>query len=362
MSRLATILLLTSLASLAIIISSFVANTNKATPLTINYPKYFGHRTFIPPDNPTTEEGVYLGRMLFYDKSLSAGNKISCGTCHQQRLAFTDGLQFSDGADGVRQPRNTMSLVNLLWVRNFFWDGRAAGLELQAETPLTNVHEMGQSLEESAYKLKNNKLYAPLFLKAFGSDSINGKRIVQALSQFERTLVSSNSRYDQYLRGEYKPTRSELNGIDLFYKQPDPSRNIRGANCSRCHGGAKTYTELFHNNGLDATFHDRGRETITGQSFDRGRFRVATLRNIALTSPYMHDGRFKTLDEVVSHYNEHIAESETLSTFIRDNSNAANGSSLGLTQQEKRDVIAFLEMLTDSSFITDKRFSDPRIK
>ena len=335
---------------------------NQATPVPVSYPEYFGNHFSIPEDNPITEEGVYLGRMLFYEPALSFTNQVSCATCHQQQLAFTDGKRFSAGADGVLQPRNTMSLANLLWVRRLFWDGRATGLEKQAETPLTGQHEMGQSLQAGAEKLFRKGFYEPYFKKAFGSDSITGEKIVKALAQFERTLVSANSRYDMFLRGMYKPSESELNGISLFYSGPDPARHLRGASCDHCHGGPKTYNELFHNNGLDSVPGDAGMEKLTGQATDRGRFRVVTLRNIALTAPYMHDGRFTTLEQVVSHYNEHVQQSSSLSPFLQNLSNNTNGTSLDLTRQEQKDLVAFLHMLTDSTFITDKRFSNPFIK
>ncbi len=331
------------------------------TPLAISYPQNFGNRIQIPENNPTTEEGVYLGRMLFYETALSAGN-ISCATCHRQELAFTDGKKVSTGFDGTPQTRNSMSLANLLWVRRFFWDGRAAGLEKQAETPLTGAHEMGQSLEMSAVKLRGKGIYASRFRNAFGSDSINGEKITMALAQFERTLVSANSRYDQYLRGQYQPTPSEMNGIALFYTDPNPAKQVRGAACDHCHGGPKTYNELFHNNGLDSLSADAGIEQLTGQPTDRGRFRVVTLRNVSLTAPYMHDGRFNTLEEVVSHYNEHIRQSPALSSFLQNRSNTAGSRNLDLTNAEKKDLIAFMHMLTDSTFIRDKRFSNPFIK
>ncbi|MEO5995826.1 MAG: cytochrome c peroxidase [Chitinophagaceae bacterium] len=329
------------------------------TPLKINYPEYFGNKIVIPEDNPTTEQGVKLGRMLFYETALSANNLFSCATCHQQSLAFTDGKQFSTGIDGTAQPRNTMSLANLLWVRRFFWDGRAEGLEKQVETPMTGEHEMGQPLVITAKKLHNKSIYASLFKDAFGTDSITGERIMKALSQFERTLVSANSSYDKYLRGEYKPTPSERNGMALFFASPNPANRIRGAACGHCHAGPKTFSELFHNNGLDSFPKDPGLEKITGQEYDRGRFRVVTLRNIALTAPYMHDGRFKTLEEVVEHYNEHLIQSSTLSIFLQNNSNKENDKLLNLTAQEKTDLVFFLKMLTDSTFITAKRFSNP---
>lgn len=328
----------------------------------IKYPSYFGDRIFIPSDNPTTHAGVKLGRMLFYETALSKSNTISCATCHQQQYAFTDGKKFSTGVDGTMQKRNTMSLANLLWVRNFFWDGRAAGLEEQAKTPLTDPHEMGQSLEVSVEKLRKKQLYPSLFKQAFNSDTIQEAMIVKALAQFQRTLVSADSRYDKYLRGEYNPTASELNGIALFYAGPDPVKGRRGADCAHCHGGPKTYTELFQNNGLDSIPSDRGRELITGNDFDRGRFRVATLRNIALTAPYMHDGRFNTLEEVVDHYNEHVSNNIMTSPFLRGRSNELNGAQLGLTSEEKKDILAFLHMLTDSAFISNKNFSNPFLK
>jgi cytochrome c peroxidase len=306
------------------------------------YPAYFGNRIDIPVDNPMTVQGIQLGRILFYETALSVNHQLSCATCHRQELAFTDGRKFSAGVDGVLQERNTMSLANLLWVRNFFWDGRARGLEQQAQTPLTNPHEMGQSLAVSATRLQGMSIYPPLFRAAFGSDTVTGGRILKALAQFERTLISANSRYDQYLRGSYQPTAAEAAGIEIFYGK---------GGCGHCHGGPKTYSELYHNNGLDSVSRDPGREKITGQAYDRGRFRVVTLRNIALTAPYMHDGRFGTLEDVVDHYSDHIVSSVTMSPFIRGN--------LNLTAVEKKDLLSFLRMLTDSSFITDPRFSNP---
>lgn len=340
-------------------LSAVVVKPYRATPLKVEYPAYFGNRIFIPTDNPLTEEGVQLGRMLFYETRLSANNQISCASCHQQQYAFTDGKRFSVGVDGTKTQRNSMSLANMLWVRNFFWDGRANGLEKQAEIPLTDPHEMGQSLQVSVQKLQNTKEYPGLFEKAFGTPAITGERITKALAQFERTLISAGSKYDKYLQGAYQPTASELSGIKLFFANPDPVRKIRGAACSHCHAGPKTFSELFHNNGLDSIPEDIGREKLTGQSYDKGRFRVATLRNIALTAPYMHDGRFQTLEEVVDHYNEHIQQSPALSIFLQNNSNEVDGKNLALTGQEKKDLIAFLYMLTDSSFIADKRFSNP---
>lgn len=324
-----------------------------------NYPANFGNRINVPDNNPTTKAGVYLGRLLFYDTRLSAGNKISCGSCHQQEKAFTDGRALSVGADGQLSSRNAMSLENLLWTRKFFWDGRSASLEEQAVFPMTNAHEMGQALDASAQKIAEANYYRPLFKKTFGDTVINAPRICMAISQFERTLISGNSRYDQYLQGSYQPTTDELQGMKLFNTAPQPEKGIRGADCAHCHGGVKNYMELFHNNGLDLESADPGRGALTGLATDRGRFKAPSLRNIALTAPYMHDGRFKTLDEVVDHYSEHIAQSPALSAFLQHSSNFPGASSLKLRTEEKKQLIAFLNMLTDSTFISNPAFADP---
>ncbi len=338
---------------------SYTNNVVPVGPYQFVYPANFGNRISIPADNTTTRQGVYLGRMLFYETRLSANNSLSCASCHKQELAFTDGKAFSEGVDHQLTPRNAMSLANLLWARKFFWDGRATGLEAQAEIPMSNPHEMGQSLALSAQKLITDKQYLPLFKLVYGDENITGDRIVKAIAQFERTLISANSKYDQYLAGTYQPTTDELKGMDLFNHAPQPERGIRGANCTHCHGGPKTYQELFHNNGLDSLPKDNGIETISGLATDRGRFKVPTLRNIELTAPYMHDGRFKTLNEVLDHYSDHVQASASLSTVFRGESNELGAKQLKLSGAEKKQVIAFLNMLTDSTFVHDPRFSDP---
>lgn len=328
------------------------------TPYRLSYPSYFGNRTNFEDDNPLTVEGVELGRRLFYEKRLSGSNTVACASCHQQARAFTDGRAFSVGFDGTLTKRNSMSLANLLWVRNFFWDGRAGSLEAQAVVPLTDPHEMGQSMDSSVEKLKALGFYDPLFAAAFGGDAaatrtpaagaITADRIVKALGQFERTLISANAPYDKYIRGEYPLTAAERAGLLLFFGR---------ANCGNCHGGPKTFNETYHNNGLDREPGDPGRADVTGMEYDRGRFRVVTLRNIALTGPYMHDGRFKTLEEVIDHYNEHVEPSVTLSPTLRDTLNVP--VRLGLSAVEKGALLAFLHTLTDSAFVTDKKFADP---
>lgn len=350
------------LVAASVLLLSFIVPSGFTAPepYPLEYPANFGGRFTIPEDNPTTKQGVYLGRLLFYEGRLSKDNTFSCANCHQQQLAFTDGKATSEGVDGFPTRRSAMSLANLLWVRNLFWDGRARSLEEQAIVPLTDPHEMGQSLDVSAEKLRQTALYPELFAEAFGSPGITGDRIVKAIAQFERTLISADAPYDRYLQGSYQPTEQEKRGMALFMTTPSPEKNIRGANCGHCHGTPKIFKELFHNNGLDSLPNDEGRMDFTGQDIDRGRFRVPTLRNIALTAPYMHDGRFSSLQEVLDHYNEHIRQSPYLSPFIAEATNEPGGKSLLLREDEKQDIIAFLHMLTDSTFVNNPEFSDPQ--
>lgn len=339
------------------------------TPYHLNTPFYFGNNFEIPEDNPTTEEGVELGRMLFYETRLSGDNTQSCASCHQQAKAFTDGNQFSEGIDGELGTKNAMSLTNLLWTKRFFWNGRSASLEEQALIPIEDPIEMHETLENGVAKLQVDTAYPEKFRLAFGNDSISAENIGKALAQFERTLISSNSRYDQYLRGEYQPTDQELLGISMFQTHPTPEIGIRGGNCGDCHVGAMLSGELtgfqgFHNNGLDSDADLKlGLQSVTGNEFDKGKFKAPSLRNIALTAPYMHDGRFTTLNEVLEHYNKHIQRSATVDPLIIEASNeivvSGEPIKLHLTNTEKEAILSFLHMLTDSTFIQNENFSNP---
>ena len=318
-----------------------------------------------PADNPTTVQGVELGRMLFYEKRLSADNTMSCSTCHKQELAFTDGRAVSPGIKGISGSRSTMSLANSAWFRAFMWDGAASTLEEQAHMPITNPLEMGSKMEEVVSRLQNTAEYPQKFKLAFGSATITAGNIAKAIAQFERTLVSNKSKFDTYLETNNVDvfTSQERKGFRLFITHPTPGRE-RGANCGDCHGtGGNLDFKLktFHNNGLDAIFKDPGRGGMTGNSTDMGLFKVPSLRNIALTAPYMHDGRFGTLREVLEHYNEHVQASSTLSPDmdISNNEPFSGDDRLGLTPQEIEALLAFLNTLTDQSFVTDPRFSDP---
>jgi cytochrome c peroxidase len=330
-------------------------------PYTLVTPRYFGDYQ-MPVDNPLTKEGVALGRMLFYEKMLSNNNTVSCASCHQQQKAFTDGRPVSTGSEGLTGKRSSMSLVNLLWNKRFFWDGRSTTLEEQALIPIQDPVEMHQSLEEAVNKLQKDAVYPLKFKQVFGTETITPQQIAKALAQFQRTLISANSKYDQYLNKQYQPTSLELAGEALFMTHPVAGR-LRGGNCGDCHGGFLTTLGNFHNNGLDTESADAGLQAVTGRASDKGKFRAPSLRNIAITAPYMHDGRFNTLQEVLDHYNDHIRMSETLDPLILEASNEqvvpGEQIKLHLTQQEKTAIIAFLQMLTDSTFITDARFSNP---
>ena len=330
-------------------------------------PFVFG-RFQLPPDNLLTRESVEVGRRLFYDPRLSGTNTVSCSTCHEQRLAFTDGKRTAVGVSGQPLAFNSMSLANLMWgPRHFFWNGRVDSLEEQALVPIQSPDEMAQDLDELVEEIGKDETYRELFDVAYGE--ISPASIAAALASFQRTLVSSNSRYDQFLRGEIVLSEIEERGRKLFMAHPDVKAGRRGANCIDCHSqfltsGFNTGFDGFLNNGLDAEEDlQPGLEDVTGRPEDRGLFKVPTLRNIALTAPYMHDGRFDTLEEVLEHYNEGIKMSSTLSPLIMEADNirkdSENRISLNLTEDEQPAVIAFLETLTDQEFVTSERFSDP---
>jgi cytochrome c peroxidase len=315
----------------------------------------------IPADNPMKAEAVELGRFLFYDKRLSSDNTIACATCHQSDKAFTDGKSFSTGFLNRHTDRSSMSLVNLLWVNKFFWDGRSGSLEDQVHFPLMNEKEMNLAIEEVAVKLQQIDIYPAKFKAAFGTETITPQNIAKAIAQFERTIISNNSRFDKSQRGEITLTEQEERGRKLFFQHPFPDQNIRGGNCGDCHSGPLTTStnDKFANNGLDMEPTDKGLEGITNSIYDRGKMRTPTLRNIELTAPYMHDGRFKTLEEVLDHYNDHMNYSIYTDVLIKEASNEVGGTTLKLTEQEKKDIIAFLKTLTDNELIQNTRFSNP---
>jgi cytochrome c peroxidase len=275
---------------------------------------------------------------------------MSCGSCHNQSLAFSDnGTRFSTGVDGIQGNRNAQAIINLGWNRSYFWDGRAATLEIQALEPIENPIEMHNTWANAISKLKSAKTYKDDFFKAFGTEEFTKEHAAKALAQFMRTMISYNSRLDKRLRSEINLTASELNGLSIFISEK--------GDCFHCHNidaGRLLTDNQFHNNGLDSIFTDLGLAEVTGNPSDIGKFLTPTLRNIALTAPYMHDGRFQTLEEVVEHYNTGGKASATVDPLMKH-----VGTGLGLTNQEKIDLVAFLRTFTDETFITNPDFSNP---
>jgi len=317
----------------------------------------------LPADNPLTNEGVALGRQLFYEKQLSRDGSMSCGSCHQQSKAFTDGRALAVGIDGKANPRGAMSLVNLAWSTQLTWDGAFTALEKQAQQPIENPIELHQPLPVGVARLQADSRYPSLFQAAFGTRVITPELTLRALAQFERTFVSAGSRYDQYRVTRQGFTAEEVAGLQLYTTHIAPGV-VRGAECFHCHTQpllSSNYEGRFFNNGLDLTFADAGRGSVTGAAADRGKFIAPTLRNIELTAPYMHDGRFKTLEEVLDHYSDHVqmASPGLDPNLIQGLNNPPFGTHMGLTATEKKQVIAFLKTLTDQQFVADKRFSDP---
>jgi len=300
----------------------------------------------LPPDNVPSVEGVALGQVLFHDSRLSVTNTQSCASCHQAGAAFSDaGKRFSLGAEGHPGTRNAMPLFNLAWQQEFFWDGRAKRLRDQVLMPVQDPVEMHQTLDGAVAKLSMDKALAARFAGVFGSPGITAERLGLALEQYLLTLVSQDSKFDQAVLALAKLTPEEQRGLELFVTEYDPSRNLRGADCFHCHGGNLFSNQGFANNGLDAA-PEAGRQAVTGLEADHGKFRVPSLRNIALTAPYMHDGRFVTLEQVIDHYDHGVHPSATLDPNLAKHP----ASGLSLTAPDKAALSAFLKTLTDPQF------------
>lgn len=332
----------------------------EASPYPLNIPSHFPDM-IIPDDNPLTIEGVELGRFLFYEKRLSGDNTMNCATCHMPENGFSDPNQFSVGIDGVAGTRQSMALVNLGWENFFFWDGRKTKLEDQILEPVPNPIEMHQSWKDAVSKLNVDVNYRNRFFRAFNEEGIDSVKVAKAIAQFLRTLISAESKYDVMYKFENNMTlnsseqsilqtidNEEWAGYDLF-------KSLNGADCFHCHNGPLMQVKKFSNNGLDAAFSDLGRGVITGNGNDNGKFKVPTLRNIALTAPYMHDGRFATLDEVIEHYSSGISHSTTIDPLIE----FASQGGVQLDSQEKYLLKKFLNTLTDYNFINNPKFKDP---
>ncbi len=302
----------------------------------------------IPDDNPTTVEGVALGRLLFYDEILSGNDSQSCATCHNQSFAFSDnGKKTSEGIDGIEGNRNAPAVINIGWLPSLFWDGRANTVEDQALGPVPNPIEMHLSWTDAMSKLNNDANYPDLFFKAFGTYEIDSTLVVKAIAQFERTLISSNSKWDSYLKGEVALTQAEAKGFEIFFTEK--------GDCFHCHTTILFTDNLFHNNGMDSTFSDNGLSNITNNPNDIGKFKTPTLRNIEFTAPYMHDGRFATLEEVIDFYSEGIVWSSTIDPLMKKVSQGG----VHLNEEEKNNLIAFIKTLTDTTFVVNSDYSNP---
>lgn len=315
----------------------------------------------MPSTNVTTDAGATLGRVLFYDKRLSTNQTIACASCHQQVHGFADSRPFSTGFNGGLTARNSMGLSNARWYqrRHFFWDERANTLEDQVLMPIQNAVEMGMTLEALTNRLAAEPFYTNLFTTAFGSADITPERISKALAQFVRSIVSIQSKYDVGVAtGFANLTPQENLGRQIFFGQ------VGNATCAACHG-----TDNFvpgpniNNNGLEFPYVDKGLGSITGLAQDDGKFKVPSLRNIELTAPYMHDGRFTNLEQVVEFYNSGVVDNPNLSPPLRTPTGPGQPPGpplrLNLTDTQKAALVAFLKTLTDTNLTTDVKLSDP---
>ena len=327
-----------------------VAIPNKIpVPASISVPGNFPQPVYDFTQNPLTEEGIALGKMLFYDPILSRNNTISCGSCHLQPSAFTHhGHTVSHGIDDLLGRRNSLPIQNLIWYTNFFWDGGVHQLDLVALDPISNPVEMDEDVQIVLEKLRGVQKYRDQFAAAFGSEEITSTQFLQALSQFVATMVSANSRYDHYIRNEGEQlTTEELDGLAIFQEK-----------CATCHATDLFTDQSFRNNGLSATVltdRDGGRAEVTLREEDRGKFKVPSLRNVEYTGPYMHNGKFQTLESVLEFYATGVQISATLDpTLVNDDGTVG----VPLTAEEKKKIIAFLRTLSDEQFLSDRRFSE----
>ncbi|NUM50722.1 MAG: cytochrome-c peroxidase [Flavobacteriales bacterium] len=294
----------------------------------------------IPVDNELTESRVLLGKTLFYDPILSSDSSVSCATCHRLNLAFTDGLELSKGVENRTGMRNTPTLTNIAYAYLLMFDGGAETLELQALAPIADHNEMNSDMKLVIERLKKNKKYISLFKKAYQRD-LDAFGITRSIAAFQRTLISGNSPFDKYyFRGDTTAlSASEQRGMKLFFSE--------SLSCSECHGGFNFTNNHFENNGLYTVYADTGRARITNLSSDVGKFKVPTLRNVEYTSPYMHDGSFSSLEEVIAHYalggKNHVNKSVLVKGF-------------NISEAEKQDLINFLKSLSDKEFLNNKNF------
>jgi cytochrome c peroxidase len=348
---------------------------NKTTPYRIDIPFGFPTILNIPADNPMTVEGIELGRYLFYDGRISGHSEpekqMSCSTCHLQENAFECGIdnpQFeggkTHGVTGIPTPHYMLPLFNQVWNHNgYLWNGSVSennpdpmrrNIESMIYLAIIAPHEMNSDTLSSVNAIRNIDGYPELFEKAFGTKEITIDRMGKAIAQFVRTFISANSRFDQYLRGETQLTPAELNGYVLFVTE-------EGGDCFHCHGGGGNplfTTNLFYNNAKDSVFNDpRDRFSVTGDPMNKGAYKAPSLRNIELTAPYMHDGRFKTLDEVIDFYSGGLVYTPYVDPLMH----YITSGGTRLIPSEKADLKAFLLTLTDHGFVTNPALAKPDV-
>jgi cytochrome c peroxidase len=310
-------------------------------PLAFVVPSHFPDPVYNFSNNPVTHDGFELGRRLFYDTRLSLDNTVSCASCHKLEAAFSDvGKPLSQGVGGAFGDRNSISLQNLAWNPAFMWDGGVNHIEISSFAAIVHPKELNIDFAVLLERLRGIGEYQLLFEKAFGSPGIDDQRFFYAMTQFTGLMISASSKYDDYLKGDASLNQQEIAGQALFEQH-----------CAACHAGVLQTDFSYRNNGLDTEFSDPGRKLITNNPQDDGKFRVPSLRNVALTAPYMHDGRFSNLDQVLNHYTFGIQLSETLDPILAQN--------IGLNASERAAIIAFLHTLTDVKFTQDQRFSNP---
>ncbi len=320
------------------------ATQSGLSEIELEYPEYWPKPSYDFEKSPLSKEGVALGRMLFYDPILSVDSTISCSNCHLVYTAFTHvDHQLSHGIRDSIGTRNSPALLNLAWSKHFMWDGAVNHLDMQALAPITHPAEMGETLPNVLAKLQRSSSYPQMFHTAFGDSIITGHHLLKALAQFQLTLVSSNSKYDKFKAGTAEFTEQEQLGYALFRSK-----------CASCHTEPLFTNGEFANSGLpmDTTLNDLGRMHITKNTSDSLRFKVPTLRNIEFSYPYMHDGRFNTIRQVLNHYDAGVVHSKTLAIELE------NGTPL--SSKEKADLTAFLLTLTDKDFLFNPDFAYPK--
>lgn len=364
-------------ADMAILSQTLNLSTNPFNYARPNLPRNFTEEEMLdmdntPATNPVTDIGATLGRVLFYDKHLSANNTISCASCHQQAHGFSDPDRFSTGFEGGKTKRNSMTLINTRYFArgNMGWGEKSATLEEFVLTPIEDHVEMGMSMGELENKLRQTDYYPVLFRNAFGDETITADRISKALAQFVRAIISFDSKFDQGVAqagfpelGEGMPllpnlTAQERIGQDIFFN------GRSGATCQYCHGTPNLVIDTARNNGLDLVYADKGKGEISGIATQVATFKAPSLRNIAQTAPYMHDGRFATLEEVVDHYSDNVQSHRNLHFRLSTIDDGPLGSppmKLNLTQSEKNALVAFLKTFTDPGIATEEKYSDPFI-